>query len=410
MVFPLFAAIYYWVPTVSREPLSERVGWWVFGLLFVGFNAAFFPMHVTGLLGMPRRVWTYPDELGWGWLNLTSTIGAFTLGAGALLFLIDLARRFRFTQDHPAGNVWGAGTLEWLPNSSYGVRSIPIVTSREPLWDDPELEARVGEGRCLLAGAPTGGRETIVTSAIDARPEYVLQLPGPSWASFFAALFTAAAFLLLTVKLVAAALLCGAIAIAAVLIWLWDTDRGPTHEPVDVGGGLLLPVYRSGGSSHSWWAMVVLLLVAASTWGALVFSYFFLWLGSPVLWPGRGGAPTSPLAWPLASAALLAASSGAIAFASRALARASAPARIATRIALAAAAALSVAALGCELRGHWLAGLRPTQSSYGAVALCGRLHARRRATFDNTMLFWHYTVGQGLASLALVHGAARWLP
>src|SRR3546814_15704092 len=87
MVFPLFGAFYYWVPTASRKPLSERLGRWCFGLLFVGFNLAFFPMHITGLLGMPRRVYTYPAELGWDGLNLTSTVGAFVIAAGVLIFL-----------------------------------------------------------------------------------------------------------------------------------------------------------------------------------------------------------------------------------------------------------------------------------------------------------------------------------
>ena len=84
MVFPLFAALYYWMPFVSRQALSERVGRWVFGLMFTGFHVAFFPMHVTGLAGMPRRVHTYAAGYGWDTLNLVSTVGAFTLAAGVV--------------------------------------------------------------------------------------------------------------------------------------------------------------------------------------------------------------------------------------------------------------------------------------------------------------------------------------
>src|SRR5690606_13981549 len=72
MVFPLFATFYYWVPMVSRKKLSERLGRWAFWLMFIGFNTAFFPMHITGLAGMPRRVWTYPSNLGWDTLNFIS--------------------------------------------------------------------------------------------------------------------------------------------------------------------------------------------------------------------------------------------------------------------------------------------------------------------------------------------------
>ena len=142
MVFPLFAAFYYWVPFVSRKPLSERLGRWVFGLMFVGVNVAFFPMHITGLAGMPRRVYTYPSGLGWDVLNLVSTVGAFLLAAGVALFVFDLIRNFRFDVGDNAGNIWDAGTLEWLPSGHYSARSIPIVTSREPLWDQPDAGQR----------------------------------------------------------------------------------------------------------------------------------------------------------------------------------------------------------------------------------------------------------------------------
>src|SRR5690606_21823380 len=135
------------------------------------------------------------------WINMTSTVGAFLLAAGVLVFLVDLIRNFRFTIEDNAGNVWKAGTLEWLPTGTYGTRSIPFVTSREPLWDQPDLARHVEAGGYYLPGAPTGSRETIVTSAIDARPQYVMAVPGPSWPPVLAAWFTALFFLLLTVQL-----------------------------------------------------------------------------------------------------------------------------------------------------------------------------------------------------------------
>ncbi len=95
MVFPLFAAIYYWAPMFSRRRLSERLGTWAFGLMFIGFNLAFFPMHIAGLLGMPRRVYTYPADLGWDWPNMLSTVGAFMIALGVLVCLVDIALNFR---------------------------------------------------------------------------------------------------------------------------------------------------------------------------------------------------------------------------------------------------------------------------------------------------------------------------
>src|SRR3546814_162399 len=195
MVFPLFAAIYYWVPMVSRFALSERLGKWVFWLMFTGMHLTFLPMHWTGFAGMPRRVYTYLPNMGFDGFNLLSSIGAFTIGAGVALFVFDMARKFRMTQEENAGNVYGGGTLEWLPNGSYAARSIPIVKSREPLWDNPELGDQVEQGQWFLPGAPTHRRETIVTSPLKAIPQYLVIIPGPSWWHVIAAAFTAALFL-----------------------------------------------------------------------------------------------------------------------------------------------------------------------------------------------------------------------
>ncbi|MGH8733518.1 MAG: cbb3-type cytochrome c oxidase subunit I, partial [Burkholderiales bacterium] len=318
MVFPMFAAFYYWTPFLSRKQLSERLGRWVFGLVFVGFNVAFFPMHITGLAGMPRRVYTYGAGLGWDNLNMLSTLGAFLIAAGVAVFLVDLVRNFRFAMTKNAGNVWNAGTLEWLPTGTYSVRSIPIIASREPLWDQPELAADVEGGCYYLPGTATGRRETLLTSALEARPEYLLQLPGPGWTPFLAAAGTAAFFLLLTVKLVVPALIGGAVAIIMTLWWMWGSDPGPNHAPVDIGGGVTVPVYVTGPASHSWWAMVSLLLVAGMLFASLVFSYLYLWTVSPQVWPAGNEALPAPL-YPLTAGALLAVSSAAIAYASRAL-------------------------------------------------------------------------------------------
>lgn len=426
MVFPLFAGFYYWMPYVSRRPLSEKLGRWVCGLIFVGFNTAFFPMHITGLAGMPRRVYTYSSHLGWNELNLLSTVGAYLIAAGVLLFLFDLARNFRLASEDNAGNLWEAGTLEWLPNGLYSTRSIPSVASREPLWDQPNLPEDVQAGRYYLPGAPTGGRETLITSPIDAKPLYVLQMPGPGWTPVLAGFGTAAFFLLLTVKLMTLATIAGVFTLIMLLLWAWDTDPGPNHPPVDIGGGLVLPVYVTGPMSHSWWAMWVLILVSASLFACLVFSYFYLWSVAPEVWPEIAGLE----GWlPAASMGLSALSSGGVVFAGRALAQ---NRHGPVRLALLAAVAALLVAWALEFYGHWASGLQPTASSYGAIvytvvalqglfvavvvlmalytvarSLADRLDRERRATFDNTGLFWHYTVVQGVLSLGLVHLAPR---
>jgi cytochrome c oxidase subunit 1 len=135
-IFGLFAGIYYWWPKMTGRLLGEGLGKAHFWLQFVGMNLAFFPMHFIGLLGMPRRVYTYSSELGVGDLNLVSTIGALLIALGILIFLVNVWR----TQTHgrPAGNdPWGGATLEWAipsPPPPYNFSVIPTVTSRLPRW------------------------------------------------------------------------------------------------------------------------------------------------------------------------------------------------------------------------------------------------------------------------------------
>jgi cytochrome c oxidase subunit I+III len=428
MVFPLFAGLYYWAPLVSGRRLSERMGKWGCGLMFAGLNIAFLPMHVTGMLGMPRRVHSYAEGLGWDALNMVSTAGAFVLAAGIAVVLIDVLLHLRFAGKVDA-NVWDAATLEWLPQDNYAARSIPRVESREPLWDRPQLAREVEEGRHYLPRTATGRRETIVTSPVDARPQYILILPAWSLLPLIAGAGTAAFFLFLTVKMLVPAAVGGVIALVAMWRWMWGNDQGAFHPPVDIGGGIELPVYASGPVSTSWWAMVVLIFVDATVFASLVFSYFYLWTVNDA-WPPAGVAlPAGPwpigagIAWLLSGALLVAAG------------RALAPVRRgALTVALAGAIVLMLAAFGADLWAWWQAGLRPSDHAFAAVVFavlawqalhvaallfmtaytlarsgCGLLDATRRVTFDNTRLFWSYMVAQGVAGILLVHGASRWL-
>jgi cytochrome c oxidase subunit I+III len=430
MVFPLFATFYYWIPMVSDRPLSERLGRWVFWLMFAGFNIAFFPMHLSGLLGMPRRVWTYPSGLGWDWLNMISTIGAFMLAAGVLIFVLDLLYRFRLSNEG-AGNVWDAGTLEWLPNGNYAARSIPIITSREPLWEQPNISQDVEAGRYYLPNAPTHGRETIVTSPIEAVPQYIIRMPGPSWWHFGAAVFLAATFFLLTFKLVTPAIICAVLMVGFCVRWGWELDHGPGDGPVPIGGGIRLETYMAGPNSHAWWAMVVLMLVGASLYLAYVFSYLYLWTVSPAVWAPAGSPAPPALQWPLVSGALIVLSVGAAAAARYLLPRQGERNAGATLL-LVAAGMLLAAGVVLEIVAHVQTGLRPTANAYGAmvymnsvlnaqaavavVILCfyaaarhlaGKLDRVRRVNYENAALLLYYTAGQALFGLVLIHGFPR---
>lgn len=428
MVFPLFAAFYYWAPAFSRLALSERLGKWIFWLMFAGFNVAFFPMHLAGLMGMPRRVYTYPAVMQWDVLNMISTIGAFLLAAGIAMFLVDIIRSLRPAMSKTAGNIWAAATLEWLPNNAYGLRSIPILTSAYPLWHHPQLAKEIEDGRHFLPGSITGLRETIVTSPIDATPQYLLRLPGPGWTPFLAAVLTAAFFMLLTVKAVGLALICGLLGIAMTVVWMWGSDLKPL-PPVDIGANLKLPTYATGSLSHAWWAMIVLLLVAGSLYLSYVFSYLYLWTVSPQVWPRLSA--LAPIAYPVVSALLLVFGSATLEIARRVL-----PGRSRSSGAFAGLVGLAAAALTCalviEVLAQRQAGLRPESDAHGAMvymaaflqgqltlavlavtgfaiarSFAGRLDRKRRVVFDNLGLLYHYTVGQGLLGLILVHGFPR---
>ncbi|HEX2829169.1 MAG TPA: cytochrome c oxidase subunit I [Burkholderiales bacterium] len=188
-VFPLFGAFYYWFPKITGRMMDERLGRWSFWLFFVGFNVTFFPMHQLGLEGMPRRVYTYPANMGWGDLNLIATVGAVTIAASMLVFLFNVVRSHRSGLRAP-DDPWRSPTLEWMTSSpppTYNFARIPIVASREPLWERGGIAGRV-EG---LSGDPP---ENLVTHVLDARPDHRSVYPRPSLWPFLSALATAVLF------------------------------------------------------------------------------------------------------------------------------------------------------------------------------------------------------------------------
>jgi cytochrome c oxidase subunit I+III len=416
LVFPMFAAMYYWMPLMGGHRMSERIGRWAFGVMFTGFNVAFFPMHIAGLLGMPRRVYTWQSGLGWDVPNMLSSAGAALLACGIALTMLDLLRTLH-KPERAHGNPWNAGTLEWLPQDEYATRSIPQVFSEEPLWEQPGLGDEVEAGAHWLPGAVTGGRETLVTSWIHAVPQYLLVLPGDSWLPFLGALGTAGFFLLLTVHMAAAAWICGVGAIAAILAWLWQRHPG-ADMPVmaRVGARLALPVGAPGRGSHSWWATVIVMVVDVSIFLSFAFAFVHAAMRLAVCPPPGAGLPGG--AFVGAGCALLAASSALLAWPRR-------PARQLARLASASTCLLAGAAV--MVAAYWTTGLNPRVDAWSAgigamlayhglhvaalIVAAGYLAARIaankpwRAEWDNTALFWHGAVLQGIAG-ALLPAAA----
>ncbi len=135
--FAIFAGAYYWFPKITGRLLNETLGKWHFWLTLIGFNLTFFPMHIVGLMGMPRRVYTYPDLPGWGLWNFIETIGTAILGISVLVFLWNMYITFRRGPD-AGDNPWDAWTLEWAttsPPPGYNFVTLPPIRSARPLWD-----------------------------------------------------------------------------------------------------------------------------------------------------------------------------------------------------------------------------------------------------------------------------------
>jgi cytochrome c oxidase subunit I+III len=243
---------------------------------------------------MPRRVFSYPAEAGWSMLNLISTLGAYMVAAGALVFIINVAWHLRWGR--PAGiNPWGAPGLEWAdinPEPDFSVRSIPEVTSMDPLWEQEGLLDRIRRGDEYLATAPEGKREVFSTSILDGTPQHVVRLPGPTFVPLFAAIATAAMFIGVLVSVYEATAAGAAALLLTLLVWLWEPQ--PEKPTKDVGKGLRLPIDMGDQTSPPWVGAIIFLLVDAALFASLVYSYFYLWTVSQV-WPPLGYRPAAEL-------------------------------------------------------------------------------------------------------------------
>jgi cytochrome c oxidase subunit 1 len=189
-VFPLLGGIYYWFPKMTGRLMNDALGKLNFWVLLLGFNVTFFPMHILGFEGMPRRVYTYPAELGWGGLNLLASAGAVLLVIGGVLFVYNVVWSY-VAGEVAADNPWNADTLEWSTSSPppvYNFLHIPIVEGRNALWDR-SADAPV------VTGIRSDCREVLVTEVLDAAPSNKTEFPQPSIWPFLASVVTTAFFI-----------------------------------------------------------------------------------------------------------------------------------------------------------------------------------------------------------------------
>jgi len=181
-VMPLFGALHFWFPKVTGRLLNERLGKWQFWLFITGVNLTFFPMHILGLNGMPRRVYTYLPETGWGPLNLLATVGAVIIVLSVVVFLVNVAKSWK-GGEIAGDNPWNSSGLEWAvpsPPPSYSFLHTPFVTGRHPLWETTD-------GLPVVTGLSVHERQVLVTTTFDAVPDYRHSMPSSSiWPMYLA--------------------------------------------------------------------------------------------------------------------------------------------------------------------------------------------------------------------------------
>ena len=423
MLFPVFAGLYYYYPLIDGQHMSDKVGRFAFWMMFGGFNITFFPMHLAGLRGMPRRVYTYPADIGWDWFNLISTMGATILGIGMFAVVVDVTLHRAKTARREV-NPWRAGTLEWIsePEENWGVRSIPRVESRYPLWDQPDLARQVRDGEWYLAHARENRRETLVTSVLDAEPEHVLRVGGTSYVTIVSAVTLGTVFVALTFKWWLVSLIAATAFLTAVIWWLWTgTGEIPEKEEKDIGRGVTLPLYASGVKSVGWWAMFIAMAGDGTAFASLVFGYFFFWT---IHADFTGGASGPGVIWPMVALCLFVAA-WATTVSAREMNRRS---RVgAARWLLGTGAALSAAGCAAALAGPWTTGLDPTAHVYPAIvwvlaiwaaihgvlgvimqlyvlarSLAGRLTPRYDLELCNIALYWHFMLVTALVTFGVI--------
>lgn len=221
-VFPVFTGLYYWLPKMTGRMMNETLGRWNFWLMFAGMLIGFFTMHITGFLGMPRRVFTYSEAAGWTAVNIITTVGVAIFVIGVLIGIYNFF--YSRKMGLPAGNdPWGADTLEWdssSPPPVYGVQHIPTVASRHPLWD-AHVEEEDPEGRRIL----DDGKQTLATTGVDAHDGFIARMPSESVLPLVTGLLLFGLFLALTFKALWLALGFAVGTAVAIAFWMWPSEK-----------------------------------------------------------------------------------------------------------------------------------------------------------------------------------------
>ncbi|ODT58373.1 cytochrome c oxidase subunit I [Paracoccus hibiscisoli] len=347
-VFPMLAAVSYWMPLICGRWRVRGLGESAFWLILIGFHGTFFLMHMTGLLGMPRRIAVYPNNPEWEWLNLISSIFGMIMSAGFALFAFDVIMQWMFGR-RSRRNPWRAPTLDWampLPAPSYNFASLP-----GPRQADASALLPLARGEGLLPGAPRGFRETLVVEAGTGRPDHVAVLATSTWLPLLTSAAIGSFFAAMLVGLYWLAPL--GMVLTLIAAWKWGdimgTDRD--HAPATVAPGLTLPLHWQTRNTLARTGAIALLLADGTLYAALLFGVGFLSVVAPA-WPAP---PSTLVSLPVIAAAALALAAMALgllashrAEAQRSHAAGAAWAGLGLAAALVALVALAVVGLGLD--------------------------------------------------------------
>ncbi|MFP5385563.1 MAG: cbb3-type cytochrome c oxidase subunit I, partial [Bacteriovoracia bacterium] len=272
-------------PKITGKLMPELPGKISFWFVFIGFNLTFFPMHFLGFHGLPRRVYTYPKELELADLNILSTVGAYLMALGFMIYVFNMWNSLR-RGIVASNNPWGASSIEWTlssPPPSYSFLAPPHYLEKDGEFID---EGRPGtELQKHLTGTPVAWRATLVTDAVTAVPQCLQWLPGPSLFPFAAAVILTVFFIGLLLKLYLLSAIALIFCLGFMIKWLWPTaDSSFRQNAMQTQQMLKISINPTGTESTLWWGMIALMIILAMALGSQLFSYFYLWLYSAE-WP-----------------------------------------------------------------------------------------------------------------------------
>ena len=420
--FPLFGALYYWLPLLTGRAAMHGLAVPAFWLIFIGFNMTFFMMHLTGLLGMPRRIYTYPGHEGWIWLNLLSSVGAFVMTIGFGLIAIDLIAQVRLGR-RARRNPWNAGSLEWAiprPATPYAFGSLPHIETRADQLAPAELAPKLARGEGYLGFTRNGWMEGLGVHMTSGKPEQLIVLPSPTYLPLLTALALAAMVLAMLFSLYPLAILAAAVTIGLFMLNGHWAGLREDHVLLSIGRGVALPPHTEVVGNPAWWSVVLTLVADGAFFASLLFGALFLWISAP-MWP-PATTPEPDLVQALIIIAGLAVAAVAARGATRALERGASPtiwqalATAALLVSLTIAVIMilnvvpdprthalgaSAAALLAYVVLHAGIGLLFIISNYLRLA-AGYLSPRRSTDLRMTRLWLDYTLATGIIAIGLV--------